>query len=169
MNFEQEARVILRNQKSSEKVDEFIKLCSKIKGYGLLDEFYYQPETSIEVKTNRKAFKLIRQLLTLQITKKTHYVSLKILVEGLRKAFVFIQFNESLKTGGKPGGLSIGDFFQLTLLQTYFMGIFPTYSRKFTKGNILHQLGEALTGKPLSRNIDQQIEKMIEKLAELED
>lgn len=139
-------------------------MCSKIENHGSLDAFYYQPETSDEVKTNRKAFKLIRQLLTLQIIKKSHFVSHEILVDGLTKAFTFIQLNESLKTGGNPGQLSIGDMFKLMMLKTYFEIVFPSYSGKFTQGNILHMLGEELTGKTLSRNIDQHIDNMIENL-----
>ena len=147
--YEKEARHILRYQKSPEKVEEFIKLCSEIKSYGSLDDFMYRPEKSIEFKANDRAFKLIRRLITLQITTKTQYVNLKILVDGLERAFMFLQLNESLNTGGSPGSLSIGDLFRLMMLKTFFEGIFPSRSNKFTKDNILHRLGVALTGKPL--------------------
>ncbi len=167
MNFEEEARAILQNQKSSEKIDLFIRSCAELKTNGLHDDFYYQAETSDDVKTNRKAFKLIRQLIELQMFKKSLFVSPKILVEGLEIAFQFIMFNESLKTGGKPSQLSIGDMFRLMSMQMYFEIIFPKYSGKFTRGNILHQLGEALTGEPLSRNINQHLEKMSGNLKEL--
>lgn len=164
MNFEKEARAILQNQKSSEKIDLFIRSCAELKTNGLHDDFYYQAETSDDVKTNRKAFKLIRQLITLQMVKKPQFVSHKKLVEGLEIAFQFIMFNESLKTGGKPSQLSIGDMFRLMSMQMYFEIIFPKYSGKFTRGNILHQLGEALTDKPLSGNINQKLEKMSDNL-----
>ena len=164
MNFEEEARAILQNQKSSEKIDLFIRSCAELKTNGLHDDFYYQAETSDDVKTNRKAFRLIRKLMEFQMKNNSYFVSPKFLVEGLEIAFQFIMFNESLKTGGKPSQLSIGDMFQLMSMQMYFEIIFPEYSGKFTRGNILHQLGEALTGKPLSGNINQKLEKMSDNL-----
>ena len=167
MNFEEKAKAILQNQKSTEKIKKFISLCSELKTNGLHDDYYFQAETSDDVKTNRKAFKLIRQLITLQMVKKPQFVSHKKLVEGLEIAFQFIEFNESLKTGGKPSQLSIGDMFRLMSMQMYFEIIFPKYSGKFTRGNILHQLGEALTDKPLSGNINQKLEKMSDNLKEL--
>jgi len=166
MTFEEQARVILQYRKK-EQVDVFIQLCKKIKTDKLLSEFKYHSQTSPELKIQKEAFRKIKEFMLFQIKTNIVFVEHKELLKGLEKAFMFICFNNALKTGGASSRLSMDDMFRLSLLKMYFEISFPKHSALFTKDSLLHQLGSALINKTLSDKIEQAIERMIDELDKL--
>jgi hypothetical protein len=156
MNFEEQARVILKRQ-SKDKIEAFLLKCQKIRPNPTFSDDYYKPSTDSEIVFLTRALKHLRALEDIALSGRP-VIDHVALIRSIEHAEFFLDLNKTLDTGGKPSGLNIGDVHKLILLKEIFNDVFGKCS-KYTPGTLLHQLGEVLIGKSISRNAEKLINK----------
>ncbi len=122
---------------------------------------YYMPSSDPTIKARKEAIRYLDDLKRLQIAGELrgNFIDLHA-VENSRNALVSsLKANEVLNTGGKPTGISDNELAALIRLKCVYGMAFPKNSNRYTQGNLLHQLGEYLIGKKISRKINSLIKK----------
>ena len=156
MNFEEQARVILKRQ-SKDKIEAFLLRCQKIRADPVFSDEYYKPSTDSEIVVLTRALKHLRALKEIELSDRP-VIDPVALRSSIKNAKFFLNLNKILDTGGKPSGLNIDDVLKLILLKEIFNDVFGKCS-KYTPGTLLLQLGEVLIGKSISRKAEKLINK----------
>jgi len=152
-------REILQNQKK-EDVRHFIEALS----FGSFKTIFYSQRQDLSDRTEedldqmRQAIKTIKKLR--RFIEAGHVI---LQITGLENAQHMLEYQvgttSPLKTGGRRSQLRSDELQALILLRNKFSDVFPSLSHKYSRDNLLFQLGETLLAKPLPRSLNNMLEK----------
>ena len=122
---------------------------------------YYKKVSSPCIKDQKKALKYLYALKEMQTVRKVDGLCLDINTLQNYIAIIedSIKANNVLNTGGKPTNINDQELVALIRLKNAYTVSFPKNSNRYTPGNLLHQLGECLIEKSISRKIHISIDK----------